>query len=215
MREAARRLAKHSGVDTRESTEMGLALLDLITGYHDLVIVDSIQTHENPPGSVLEIHPSGLKVLPRKSPHFFGVGEVLALGRNLELVVPERVVIFAVEVLDPFTVTEEMTPPLRQALPGLVDRVMARRPGHGRGKRRPRIKRRAGRRQWPGGVARADSHESRVGALLRREKSRSVLECGSLLPLWPGRPRTQAINICGTCINSARACDSSGRRDRF
>ena len=125
VREAARRLAKHSGVDTRESTEMGLALLDLITGYHDLVIVDSIQTHENPPGSVLEIHPSGLKVLPRKSPHFFGVGEVLALGRNLELVVPERVVIFAVEVLDPFTVTEEMTPPLRQALPGLVDRVMA------------------------------------------------------------------------------------------
>jgi len=124
-RELERRLAGHPRVDVRETTEMGLSLLDHIIGYQDLVIVDSIQTKQVPPGHIFELEPAGLKVLPRKSPHFFGVGEILTLGRNLELTVPTRVKIFAIEVSDPFTITEQMTPVIQAALPGLVERVLA------------------------------------------------------------------------------------------
>lgn len=124
-REIGRRLAGHPLIEAKETTEMGLSLLDHITGYQDLVIVDSIQTKKFPPGHVFEIEPAGLKVLPRKSPHFFGVGEILTLGRNLELPVPTRVKIFAIEVNDPFTVSEDLTAPLREAFPALVERVLA------------------------------------------------------------------------------------------
>ena len=123
-RELQRHLADHPIVEVRETTEMGLSLLDLIVGYRDLVIVDSIQTKQVPPGHIFEMEPAGLKVLPRKSPHFFGIGEILTLGRNLELIVPTRVKIFAIEVSDPFTITEQMTPVMEAALPGLVERVL-------------------------------------------------------------------------------------------
>jgi hypothetical protein len=36
---------------------------------------------------------------------------------------PEQVQILAIEVGDPFTIGTTLTPPLQEALPGIVDRV--------------------------------------------------------------------------------------------
>ncbi len=123
--EVRRRLAGVEEIEVAETTEMGLALLDFIVGYRDLVLVDSIQTRRAPPGFVHEIGSGALKQLPASSPHFLGVGETLALGRQLGLPVPERVKIFAVEVADPFTLGTDLTPALQQALPAIVERVTA------------------------------------------------------------------------------------------
>lgn len=119
------RLADATGVDVRETTEMGLALLDFMVGYQRVVLVDSIQTGTAPPGFVHEIQHHDLKTLPARTPHFLGVGETLALGRMLGLPMPERVTILAVEVADPFTLGSEMSPALRLGLSGIVDRVLA------------------------------------------------------------------------------------------
>ena len=43
VRELQPKLAAHPSIDIRETTEMGLALLDFITGYRAVVMVDSIQ----------------------------------------------------------------------------------------------------------------------------------------------------------------------------
>ena len=64
---------------------MGLALLDFITGYSAVVIVDSIQTGQAAPGFVHELDAASLKQLTGRTPHFLGVGETLALGRQLGL----------------------------------------------------------------------------------------------------------------------------------
>jgi hydrogenase maturation protease len=104
---------------------MGLSLLDYVVGFDDLILVDAMQTGQAPPGFVHEFDESQLKVLPIVSPHFLGVGEVMALGRKLGLPVPGRVKIFAIEVEDPFTVKVCMTPPLRQILPSIASRVLA------------------------------------------------------------------------------------------
>jgi hypothetical protein len=50
---------------------------------------------------------------------------MVALGRQLGLRVPRRVRIFAIEVQDPFSVGLSMTPPLRDALPSIIARVLA------------------------------------------------------------------------------------------
>ena len=125
VREVRRRLAGLDHVEVRETTEMGLALLDFIVGYHGLVLVDSIQTGKAPPGHLHEIDGTDLKMLPGPTPHFLGVGETLALGRKLGMAMPERVKVIAIEVQDPFTLGTQMTPPLQEAFSQVIERVVA------------------------------------------------------------------------------------------
>jgi hydrogenase maturation protease len=123
VRRLRSRLAGQAGIDFRETTEMGLALLDFINGYPAVVIVDSIQTGRQPPGFLHELEATELTQLTGRTPHFLGVSETLALGRRLELPMPERVKIFAIEVEDPFTVGTALGPALEAALPGIVERI--------------------------------------------------------------------------------------------
>ena len=74
-------LAGHPAIDVRETTEMGLALLDFITGYAGVVIVDSIQTGKAAPGSLHEMDAGALQQLIGRTPHFVGVSETLARPR--------------------------------------------------------------------------------------------------------------------------------------
>lgn len=125
VRELRECLAGQATVDVRETMEMGLALLDFIVGYRALVLVDSIQTGKAAPGVLHEIDGTDLKQLPGPTPHFLGVGETLALGRQLGLPMPTVVRIFAIEVEDPFTLGEQLTPVLQAALPRIIQRVLA------------------------------------------------------------------------------------------
>jgi hydrogenase maturation protease len=125
VRELRPRLAAHPSIDIRETTEMGLALLDFITGYRTVVIVDSIQTGKASPGFLHELDAPALNQLTGRTPHFVGVSETLALGQRLGLAMPEQVKIFAIEVEDPFTLGTAMTPALQLALPGIVQRIAA------------------------------------------------------------------------------------------
>jgi hydrogenase maturation protease len=117
--------AEHPAVHVRETTEMGLALLDFLTGYRAVLIVDSIQTGQAAPGFIHELEAASLKTLTGRTPHFLGVGETLALGRLLELPMPAEVRILAIEVEDPFTLGTQLTPTLQTALPVIVERVAA------------------------------------------------------------------------------------------
>ena len=125
----ARRLHKlwdgHPDIDVIESGEMGLGLLDHVCGYQDLVLVDAVQSRQVPPGHLHDLGVGHLPVLPGVSPHFMGVGEILALGQALGMPVPKRVRILAVEALDLHTMGTALTKPLQDALPRLIEQVRA------------------------------------------------------------------------------------------
>jgi len=122
-RQLKRRLKDLPDLEVTETTEMGLALLDLMTGYRGVVIIDSIKTGKTPPGVLHELDPAEFAALVGATPHFLGVGETLALGRQLGLAMPEQVRVFGIEVADPFTLSTSLTPELSDALPGLVERI--------------------------------------------------------------------------------------------
>jgi hydrogenase maturation protease len=124
VRQVRDRLADHPAVEVRETMEMGLALLDFLVGFREVILVDSIQTPGTPPGTIHELDASALKQLTGRTPHFLGVGETLALGQKLGLSMPREVKIFAIEVGDPYTLGEQMTPALENAVPAVVERVM-------------------------------------------------------------------------------------------
>jgi hydrogenase maturation protease len=118
-----------------ETEEMGLALLDHIVGYEVLILVDAIRTGTVPPGFVHELPAEALSTRCLGMPHFLGVGETLALGRLLDLPMPDRVALFAIEVADPFTLGTDLTTAVGSALPAAADSVLrlARQLAHAQG----------------------------------------------------------------------------------
>lgn len=123
VRQLAVELAQSERVEVRETQEMGLALLDHLVGFREAILVDSIQTGKVPPGTLHEVDADGLKRLAGGTPHFLGVGETLEMGRQLGLAMPSRVRIFAIEVADVRTMGTSLTPAIREALPGIFDRL--------------------------------------------------------------------------------------------
>ena len=125
----ARRLQQefqdYSFIEVRETCEMGLALLGHLVGFEQAFILDSIQTGKADPGVLYELDPGTLARLAGPTPHFLGVGEVLALGQQLGLKMPARVKIFAVEVADPFSLGTSLSPSVEEAFPAVVHRIRA------------------------------------------------------------------------------------------
>ncbi len=126
VRELRQRMAGRENVNFGETTEMGLALLDLVVDYECLVLIDSVQTGRTVPGFMHELGLEDLQVLPLTAPHFLGIGELLALGHQLGFNVPRQVRILAIEVQDAWTVSAEMTPALEAALPHIVEDILTR-----------------------------------------------------------------------------------------
>lgn len=124
-RELRQRFAGDAHIQVEETTEMGLALLDLITGHRVVVIIDSIQTGKRSPGTLHELDPASFKAFVGATPHFLGVSETIELGKQLGLPMPDTVKILGVEVADPFTLGTKLSPALAAALPGLVQRSEA------------------------------------------------------------------------------------------
>ncbi|MBA7626813.1 MAG: hydrogenase maturation protease [Calditrichaeota bacterium] len=122
---AARELKERLGnqAEVVDSSLSGLALLDLMIGYRQAIIIDAICTGRATPGTIMRLNHEDLSQVVAPTPHYAGLPELFALARRLELEFPQELVIFTVEVADPLTVGGAMTPVVRRALPGLIEQV--------------------------------------------------------------------------------------------
>ncbi len=110
-----------------EASVGGLRLLDVITDYERLVIIDAIQTTDGEPGDVYRLHPDDLQTsLHSGSTHDLSLLGALALGRGLDMSLPdnEAIVIIAIEVEDVLTFGETCTPRVQTAIPRAVQMVL-------------------------------------------------------------------------------------------
>lgn len=101
----------------------GLHLLDILTGYDRLIVIDSLQTHPAFPGKWHSFTAAAL----RQTCNLNGIHDVnfataLQLGRALGMHLPEdeEIHIFAVEILDNLTFGESLSEPLQRCFPELV-----------------------------------------------------------------------------------------------
>lgn len=111
-------------VEVAETTAAGIGLLDLITGYERMIVVDAIQTKGGKAGQVYRL---GLDHLPSSlhsaTLHDVDLTTALELGRRLGMEMPREVIIYAVEVADVATFREGCTPEVERSIPlaaGLV-----------------------------------------------------------------------------------------------
>ncbi len=129
-REVRRALDEHGSADSAnvvESEVGGFELMELMTGWDRVILVDSIQFDGVTPGTLLELDPQDLRTSLRiRSVHDIDLPTVLKLGRLVGLQMPEQVLIYAIQAEDAHTLGETMSPPVRQAMARAVKAVLDR-----------------------------------------------------------------------------------------
>jgi hydrogenase maturation protease len=123
---AARPLPEH--VTCIEASVGGLRLLEIITGYERVIMVDAVQTADGRPGDIYHLHAGDLRAsLHAGSTHDLSFSGALRLGRSMGMALPddENILILAVEVEDVLTFGEECTPAVQAVIPRVVEEVLA------------------------------------------------------------------------------------------
>ncbi len=110
-------------LDVIDTIETGFGLMDHLLGADRMVVVDTVQTGHEPPGTIYVLEEKDVDTAPGTSPHYVGLFETLAAGRALELRVPQSLVIVAVEAHDCMTVGGPMHPAVEAAI-GEVTRLV-------------------------------------------------------------------------------------------
>lgn len=96
----------------------GLNLLEVVDGYDRLIVIDSIKTTGGQPGAWYRFTADALAgTMHLSNVHDANFATALELGRRLGMRLPQpnECHIFAVEIADNLTFSEELTPPVRAA----------------------------------------------------------------------------------------------------
>lgn len=124
----ARRLRSElNGIaDVFESGLSGLALLESLLGYDQAIIVDSISTGKDPPGTIIELGPDDLGPVIAPSPHYTGLPEMISIARELGLDFPDKITIFAIQASDLKTIGGSTSPQVFASIEQAVIRIKER-----------------------------------------------------------------------------------------
>ena len=112
-------------ISVAETSVAGLSLLDSIIGYDEIIIIDAVQTEKGQAGQIYRMEPEDFSHTKHfSSPHQINLITALELGKMLDLAMPQKITIFAVEAKDITTFSEKCTPAVEQAIPEVVKMVL-------------------------------------------------------------------------------------------
>lgn len=110
-------------IDLEECPLSGLSLLEVITGYDRLIIVDTIKKDNPQTGRIHHLKVKDLRHIPGPSPHYVSVPQTLEIGKKLGLRVPEEIKIIAVEAKNMYNLGEGLSLRMTEALPSIIQEV--------------------------------------------------------------------------------------------
>jgi hydrogenase maturation protease len=108
----SRAVHKHLvGFDLDLACSSGFDVVDRVLGFDSAVIIDSMVTGRHSPGNVVRLDLEGSEVTLR-SRHSHGLGfmEALKMARAVGAAVPRRILVYGIEVVDPFSLGAEVSP---------------------------------------------------------------------------------------------------------
>lgn len=126
-----RRSAGNPDLTVTELCAGGLRLMESMVGYDRAIIVDAMNPtttagHPPTPGTVREFVPdSATPARNLRCAHDSDLAGALALARAMDMALPSEIRIFVVEAAEIGSFGEELSPLVRQAVPALVDRILA------------------------------------------------------------------------------------------
>ena len=117
------RLKGAPGVDVEEEEAGGLRLMERMTGYDRVVLVDAAVTGGTP-GEVRRLAPDDLPTQRTATAHGIDLPSALVLGRQLGYPMPSEVTIVAIEAESVLEFRHDMTPAVAAAVEPAVAAVL-------------------------------------------------------------------------------------------
>jgi hydrogenase maturation protease len=105
----------------------GLSMMEQMVGYKDVLVIDSIVSGQNPIGTVYSFPLSRLPNLSSEHStaiHDTSLQTALEVGRKIELILPDEVWVVAIEAERVYDFSEDLSPPISDAVPTAVDLVI-------------------------------------------------------------------------------------------
>ena len=123
IEELKKRINK-SNITIKSGSIDGLSMLDEIHGYDKVLFVDSIKTQGGKPGAIYKIKLDPLKKTPSLSAsHGIDFVTAVRMGRKFGYKMPEKIYVYAVEIKDNDTFSEECTEQVLASIPEVVKRI--------------------------------------------------------------------------------------------
>jgi hydrogenase maturation protease len=111
------------GLDFRTSALGGLELLDIISDYDEVIIVDALKTGVQPPGTVQSFIPEEFRdTLHLSNLHDIGFLTALELGKKTGVIIPCSIRIIGVEILEDRVFSAELSP----CLAAIYDQILSK-----------------------------------------------------------------------------------------
>lgn len=114
---------KKGDLDLIESPLTGLALLDIITGYDALIIIDTIKKTDPVPGRIHELEENQLRHLPGPSPHYVSIPQAIDIGNRIGLKTPSEIKVIGVEAKNLYHLGEGLSEDMTVAIPRIIQKV--------------------------------------------------------------------------------------------
>lgn len=112
-------------LEVTETSEAGIALLDLIVGYDKLIIIDSIKTEKGKPGELYKLELEALKPAANpSSSHGIDIATAYEIGQRLGYRMPKYISIYAVEIKDNTTFGEKCTEEVEGRIPFIAEQII-------------------------------------------------------------------------------------------
>jgi hydrogenase maturation protease len=108
-------------------SEGGLSLMERLVGYERAILIDAIQTGQNPVGTVSSFpieqltDPSSGHM---NSAHDTSLRNAIQMGRSLGAAIPDQIMIVTIEASQVYEFCEKLTPPVLSAVPIAVQSVI-------------------------------------------------------------------------------------------
>ena len=102
----------------------GLDILDLISGYENVVIIDAIKTKNGVPGDVYLFEADDFKeTLHLSNLHDVSFLTALELGKRLGMDLPRKLWIIAIEIIEDLVFSENFTDPVSEKYPYILSEI--------------------------------------------------------------------------------------------
>jgi hydrogenase maturation protease len=110
----------------RSGSIEGMAILDELMGFDRVIFIDSIKTPKGTPGDIYKITVEQLQENRSLSTsHSIDFINAVRLGNKFGYKMPDSVIVYAIEIKDNESYTEECTEQVKMSIPEIVSRIMA------------------------------------------------------------------------------------------
>lgn len=108
-------------IDIKETSLAGFILIDLLRGYDRAIVVDSIKTTNAKVGDIYKLTPDSFKKTIRMaSSHEINFATAVELGKKMNIKMPAPILIYAIEIKDNTTFSEQCTPEVQAVIPKVI-----------------------------------------------------------------------------------------------